>query len=106
MTLAFCWAHVRRKFYELYVGGHSPIATEALARLKRLYEVEADVRGLPPELRASLRQKHAKPVIEALKPWLEARLAEVSKGSKLGTAIRYALNRWDGLVRYLAGASR
>ena len=101
VKLAFCWAHVRRKFYELHVAGHQPIATEALTRLKKLYEVEADVRGLPPELRSSLRQKHAKPVIEALKPWLEARLAEVSKGSKLGKAIRYALNRWDGLVRYL-----
>ena len=110
VTLAFCWAHVRRKFYELYVGGHqaeglsstrSPIATEALARLKKLYEVEADVRGLPPEVRSGLRQKHAKPVIDALKPWLESRLAEVSKGGKLGKAIRYALNRWDGLVRYL-----
>ena len=110
VTLAFCWAHVRRKFYELHVSGHqaeglsstrAPIATQALARIKALYDVEADVRGLPPELRSSLRQKHAKPVIEALKPWLEARLAEVSKGSKLGGAIRYALNRWDGLVRYL-----
>jgi transposase len=101
VTLAFCWAHVRRKFYELHVGGHQPIATEALARLKKLYDIEADVRGRPAELRQSLRQKHAKPVIEALKPWLEARLAEVSKGGKLGTAIRYALNRWDGLVRYL-----
>ena len=61
VTLAFCWAHVRRKFYELHVGGHQPIATEALARLKKLYEVEADVRGLPPKVRSGLRQKHAKP---------------------------------------------
>ena len=48
VTLAFCWSHLRRKFYELYVGGSQPIATEALARIKQLYEIEAEIRGLPP----------------------------------------------------------
>ena len=101
VTLAFCWAHVRRKFYEIYVRGNAPIATEALARIKKLYDVEADIRGLPPQIRRALRQEHAKPVVEALKPWLEASLATLSKGSKLAQAIRYGLNHWDGLVRYL-----
>ena len=101
VTLAFCWAHVRRKFYEIYARGNAPIATEALARIKKLYDVEADIRGLPPQLRRALRQEHAKPVVEALKPWLEANLAQLSKGGKLAQAIRYGLNHWDGLVRYL-----
>ena len=101
VTLAFCWAHVRRKFYEIYVRGNAPIATEALARIKKLYDVEADIRGLPPQIRRALRQEHAKPVVEALKPWLEASLATLSKGSKLAQAIRYGLNHWDGLVRFL-----
>ena len=101
VTLAFCWAHVRRKFYEIYARGNAPIATEALARIKKLYDVEADIRGLPPQIRRALRQEHAKPVVEALKPWLEASLATLSKGSKLAQAIRYGLNHWDGLVRYL-----
>jgi hypothetical protein len=101
VTLAYCWSHLRRKFYEVYVGGHAPIATEALARIKLLYEIEADIRGLPPELRRSLRQEKSKPVIEALKPWFEASLAKVSKGGKIGEAIRYGLNHWDGLVRFL-----
>jgi transposase len=101
VTLAFCWAHVRRKFYEIYARGNAPIATEALARIKTLYDVEADIRGLPPQIRRALRQEHAKPVVEALKPWLEASLAQLSKGSKLAQAIRYGLNHWDGLVRYL-----
>lgn len=101
VTLAYCWSHLRRKFYEVYVGGNAPIATEALARLKLLYDIEADIRGLSPEVRRALRQKHAKPVIEALKPWLEGAQAKVSKGGKLGEAIRYGLRHWDGLCRFL-----
>ena len=101
VTLAYCWSHLRRKFYEVYVGGNAPIATEALARLKKLYDIEADIRGLPPEVRRALRQAQAKPVIEALKPWFEASLAKVSKGGKLGRAIRYGLRHWEGLCRYL-----
>lgn len=101
ITLAFCWSHLRRKFYELYVGGHQPIATAALARIKELYRVEAEIRGLPPEVRRTLRQQKAKPLVEALKPWLEQSLAKVSKGSKLAEALAYGLNQWNGLVRYL-----
>ena len=101
VALAYCWSHLRRKFYEVYVGGNAPIATEALARLKLLYDIEADIRGLSPEVRRALRQKHAKAVIDALKPWLEASLAKVSKGGKLGEAIRYGLRHWDGLCRFL-----
>ena len=68
VTLAYCWNHLRRQFYEVYVGGNAPIATEALARIKLLYDVEAEIRGSPPEVRRALRQQRSKPVIEALKP--------------------------------------
>ena len=56
VTLAYCWSHLRRKFYEVYVGGNAPIATEALARLKKLYDIEAEIRGSSPEVRRALRQ--------------------------------------------------
>ena len=101
VTLAYCWSHLRRKFYAVFVGGNAPIATEALARLKKLYEIEADIRGLPPEVRRNIRQQQSKPIVEALKPWFEASLAKVSKGGKLGKAIRYGLRHWDGLCRFL-----
>ena len=101
VTLAYCWSHLRRKFYELYVGSNQPIATEALARIKQLYDIEAEIRGLPPEVRRAMRQEKAKPLVEALKPWLEKAQAKVPKGSKLGEALGYGLNQWDGLVRYL-----
>ena len=101
VTLAFCWSHLRRKFYELYVGGNQPFATEAIARIKLLYDIEAEIRGMPPEVRRAMRQEKAKPIVAALKPWLEASLAKAPKGGKLGEALGYGLNQWDGLVRYL-----
>jgi transposase len=101
VMLAYCWSHLRRKFYEVYVGGHSPIATQALARIKELYEVEAEVRGLPPELRRRARQDRSKPIVEALRPWFQQSLAAVPKGGKIGEALAYGLNHWDGLTRFL-----
>lgn len=101
VTLAFCWAHLRRKFYEVYVGGHAPVATEALARIKRLYEIEAEIRGLPPPMRQAVRQDKSKPVVEEMKSWFEVSLGKLSKGGKVAEAIRYGLNHWDGLVRFL-----
>jgi transposase len=52
-------------------------------------------------VRRALRQAHAKPIVDALKPWLEASLAKVPKGCKLSEALGYGLNHWDGLVRFL-----
>jgi transposase len=101
VTLAYCWSHLRRQFYEIYVGGNAPIATEALARIKLLYDIEAEIRGLPPSVRRAIRQERSKPVIEALKPWFEASLAKVPKGGKLADALSYGLNHWDGLCRFL-----
>jgi transposase len=101
VKLAFCWAHFRRRFYEVYIGGHAPIATEALARIKLLYDIEAEIRGLPPEMRRAVRQEKSKPFIEDMKLWLEESLAKVSKGGRIADAIRYGLNHWDGLLRFL-----
>ena len=101
VTLAYCWSHLRRRFYEVYVGGNAPIATEALARIKLLYDIETEIRGMPAEVRRAIRQQRAKPVIEALKRWFEASLAQVSKGSKLGQALRYGLRHWEGLCRFI-----
>lgn len=101
VTLAYCWSHLRRQFYEIYVGGNAPIATEALARIKLLYDIETGIRGLPSGVRRAIRQERSKPVIEALKPWFEASLAKVSKGSKLAKALDYGLNHWSGLCLLL-----
>ena len=97
---AACWAHVRRKFYELQVAHASPLAAEALKRIAELYAIEADIRGRPPQERLQARTTRARPLLDSLHHWLQATLAMVSKKSEIGAAIRYALGRWRALLRY------
>lgn len=101
VSLAFCWSHVRRGFYELAAAGSAPIAAELLERIKGLYAVEADIRGRPADERHAERQARSRPIILALEPWLRTKLEIVSQKSKLAEAIRYALSRWEGLTRFL-----
>ena len=70
-------------------------------RIGKLYAIEAEIRGRAPDARRAERQLRSKPLIDDLKPWLEASLGRLSKGSPLGDAIRYGLRHWDGLVRLL-----
>jgi transposase len=97
---AACWAHVRRKFYEIHVAHASPIAAEALDRIGRLYGVEAEIRGRPADERRSVRQARAGPELEALRGWLQTTVTKLSTKSELALAIRYALSRWTALTRY------
>jgi len=97
---AACWAHVRRRFYDLHVTGTAPLATEAVRRISALYEVERDIRGHPPYERARERQARAGPVLDGLHAWFTATLARVPGRGDLAAAIRYALNRWTALNRY------
>jgi len=101
ITLALCWAHTRRKFYEIAAAGPAPIAEEALRRIAALYRIEADIRGTPLETRAAARQERSKPIIDAFEPWLRANLERVSGKSPTAKAIRYALSHWGGLIRFL-----
>ena len=101
VSLAYCWAHCRRQFFEIAKTAPAPIATEALKRIAELYEVEAEIRGKSAEERRAVRQRKTKPLIEALKTWLEKTLAQVPGGSNTAKAIRYALRQWDGLIRLL-----
>lgn len=97
---AACWAHVRRKFYDIHVAHASPIAAEALDRIGRLYGIEAEIRGRPADERTAARQARAGPELEALQTWLHTTLTTLSKKSELALAIRYALSRWAALTRY------
>ena len=97
---AACWAHVRRKFYEIHVAHASPIAAVALDRIGRLYGIEAEIRGRPPDERREVRQARAGPELESLHAWWHATLTTLSKKSELAVAIRYALSRWSALTRY------
>jgi transposase len=101
VELAFCWSHVRRRFYELAAAGPAPIASEALERIAGLYAIENDIRGRSAEERRAIRQERSRTTVDDLQPWLRAKLALISQKSKLAEAIRYALSRWEGLTRFL-----
>ncbi len=97
---AACWAHARRKFHEIHVIHASPITTEALARIGALYAIEEEIRGKPADLRLSIRQARARPLLDELRTWMEKARSRLSSKSETAGAIRYALSRWRALTRY------
>jgi hypothetical protein len=97
---AACWAHVRRKFYDLQVAHHSPVAQEALERIAALYAIEREIRGRPPDERRAIRQTRARPLLDSFRPWLEECLTKLSQKSDTTAAVKYALGRWEALTRY------
>jgi hypothetical protein len=101
ITEAACWAHVRRKFYDIEQATGSPIANEAIQRIGHLYGIEAKIRGRPPDERRTHRQARAAPLLEDLRTWLQATLGKLSSKGELAVAIRYALTRWTALTRYV-----
>jgi hypothetical protein len=99
--LAFCWAHTRRKFYEIHVATKSPLAAEALRLIAALYEIEADIRGQASDERRRVRQELSRPLVEAMHTWLNETLERISGLSTLAQAIRHACNHWSGLILFL-----
>jgi transposase len=97
---AACWAHVRRKFHDLYEAHESPIAKEALDRIAALYGIEKEIRGRPPEHRQQIRTTRARPLLDSFEYWLKASLLKLSAKSEVTQAIHYALGRWTQLLRY------
>ena len=96
-----CWAHTRRKFHDIHVVHASPTTTEAIARIGALYGIEEQIRGKPVDIRHSVRQTRAKPLLDDLRHWMEKTLASLSTKSETAGAIRYALSRWRALTRYV-----
>ena len=101
VTEAACWAHARRKFFDIHAANGSPIARDGLDRIGALYAAEAHIRGKPPDERQRYREQHAAPPAADLKAWLEATLPKLSGKSDLASAMRYALSRWTALTRYI-----
>ena len=97
---AACWAHVRRKFFNIYEATQSPVAKEALDQIAALYGIESEIRGKPPDERCAERQARAGPRLSELHHWLMATVRKLSKKSELAGAIRYALARWEALCGY------
>jgi transposase len=98
---AACWAHARRKYYDVYVADRSPIAAQALQRIGELYEIEREIRGRDPADRHDARQRRSAVVLEGLGAWLRVTERTVSAKSPIAAAIHYTLVRWAALTRYL-----
>ena len=96
-----CWAHARRKIFDVHDSTKSPIAAAALATIGELYRIETTIRGRPPDQRRDVRQRQARPLLAALKAWFEAQLAKLAPKGGLAQAIRYSLSNWTALTRYV-----
>jgi hypothetical protein len=96
---AGCWAHVRRKFFDVHAATASPIAKEALGRIGQLYAVEQTINGSPSDQRLQQRRFRSKPIAEALAVWAEETLPQLSRKSELAAAFRYMRARWTALAR-------
>ncbi len=98
---AACWAHARRKFFDLARINQAPIASEAVERIDALFALEREINGLAPQQRVGVRTEHSRPLVTTLEAWLREQRAKVSKNSETGKAIDYSLKRWAALTRFL-----
>lgn len=101
VTEVACWAHVRRKLFDVHKATGSTIAREALDRIGALFDIERTISGQPPERRRSVRQAQAKEKLDQLAGWLDAQLKLIPGRSELAGAIRYARCRWKALITYV-----
>jgi transposase len=98
---AACWAHGRRKFFDLARINKAPIAMEAVERIDALFAIEREINGMTPPERLAMRHERSRPLVVALESWLREQRARVSKSSETGKAIDYSLKRWSALTRFL-----
>ena len=115
MTLAYCWAHARRKLHDIYQKDGSEIAAEGLRRIAQIYKIEASIRGHAPEERLAVRQVQSAPMIADFRNWLTHQRSVVrendppdrflilttSAKSRLGEKLGYIHRHWDGLLVFL-----
>lgn len=100
-TEVACWAHFRRKVFDLHERSPTPLTTDTLDRIGALYAIEAEVRGQPPDVRHRARQDRSKPLVKALRAVLDAVLRRLSPKSDMARAIAYGTKRWPALCRFL-----
>jgi hypothetical protein len=101
IQLAYCWAHARRKLYDLTHHNVAPIAQEGLKQIAALYRIEAQARGTSTEGRLALRQTKSAPEVAAFKTWLDHARGQVSTKSPTDEALKYIAKYWDGLILFL-----
>jgi transposase len=98
---AACWAHARRKFFDLARLNKAPIAIEAVERIDALFAIEREINGAAPQERVRVRNERSRPLVDALEIWLRERRAKLSGKSETAKAIDYSLKRWPAFTRFL-----
>ena len=102
VTEVGCLAHARRKFFDLHASNKSQIAQSALEQIARIYEIEREVKELPPDERRRIRQERSKPLLDALRQWMILNRQKITDGSATAKALDYSLRRWEALTRFVA----
>jgi len=98
---AACWAHARRKYFDLARIMKAPIAVEAIERIDALFAVEREINGASAERRLAVRDERSRPLISELEIWLRQQRAKLSPKSETARAIDYSLKRWPAFARFL-----
>ena len=112
---AACWAHGRRKFFELADIARNakrraqgktpafvaPMALAALQRIDTLFEIERGINGRLPAERLAVRQQLCGPLVTELESWMRAERAKLSRHNDVAKAMDYMLNRWPAFTRFL-----
>jgi transposase len=110
ITEASCWAHGRRKFFELAdvtakASGKlpviAPIAFEAVKRIDAIFDIEREINGRSIDERLAVRRARVAPLVSDLETWMRAERAKLSRHSDVAKAMNYMLNRWDMFARFL-----
>ena len=98
---AACWAHGRRKFFELADLQKAPLAIEAVRRIDALFAIEREINGRLPAERLAVRRTRSKPLIDDLETWLREQRKKLSSKAPMAKAIDYTLKRWSAFTRFL-----
>lgn len=98
---AACWAHGRRKLFELAELQKTPIAIEAVRRIDQLFAIEREINGVSPDQRVAVRTQRSKPLVDDLESWMRQERSKLSSQSPLAKALAYSLKRWEALTRFL-----
>lgn len=101
VTEVACWAHFRRKIFDIHATKPTALTTDLLARIANLYRIEDDIRGALPDVRRRGRLERTAPLIEALRTALDDASRRLSPKSEMAKAIAYGRKRWTALTRFL-----
>lgn len=101
LTEAGCWAHGRRKLFDLAQVARAPLAAEAVPRIDAIFDIERSINGLPAEQRLAIRQSHVAPLVADLETWMRSARGKMSRHAEVAKAMDYMLKRWDTFSRFL-----